>query len=413
MSWHRLRAGRELIIAGFILVVFFALDVYAVHHVFTSRYPGANDFFSRWKGAQVFWKEGLDPYSDEATLAIQEGIYGRPAQPDEDPGPFAYPFYTVFLLAPLAPLSYAWAQAVWLVILQFSLVVGVLLCLKLVDLRLSRGLMLMTALWGVAFYHSARTILLGQFAGLVFLWVVGTLWALRKDRYVVAGVLLALTTIKPQMSFLLIPALLIWGVGQRRWRFLGSFAGTMALFLGASFLLLPAWLGEFVAQVLRYPSYTAIGSPIWIVTHLYLPFLGTPGEVALSALFLVYLLIQWRHLPRAAATSDLFIWLLGLTLLVTNLVALRTATTNYTVLYIPLFFILKVAADRMTRASFWLALFYIFSLVGLWALFLTTVQGDYENPIMYLPLPSVLLLGIPWAKAAINPASAGRQSRMD
>ncbi|MGD8904833.1 MAG: glycosyltransferase family 87 protein [Anaerolineae bacterium] len=412
MTSSRFWLRRDLVLVALLSVLLFALDVYAVHSVFTSRYPGANDFFSRWKGAQVFWKEGLNPYSDEATLAIQEGIYGRPAQPNEDPGPFAYPFYTVFLLAPLAPLSYAWAEAVWLVILQFSLVVGVLLCLMVVDLRLSRGLMLMTALWGVAFYHSARTILLGQFAGLVFLWVVGTLWALKNDRYVVAGVLLALTTIKPQMSFLLIPALLIWGVWRRRWRFLGSFAGTMALFLGASFLLLPAWLGEFVAQVLRYPSYTAIGSPIWIVTHLYLPFLGTPGEVALSALFLLYLLVQWRHLPRAAATSDLFLWLLGLTLLVTNLVALRTATTNYAVLYIPLFFILKVAADRLTRASLWLALFYILSMVGLWALFLTTVQGDYENPIMYLPLPSVLLLGILWAKAASNPASAGRQSRM-
>jgi len=412
MTSSRLWLRRDLVLVAFLFVLLFALDVYAVHSVFTSRYPGANDFFSRWKGAQVFWKEGLDPYSDEATLAIQEGIYGRSAQPDEDPGPFAYPFYTVFLLAPLAPLSYAWAEAVWLVILQFSLVGGVLLCLMLVDLRLSRGLMVMTALWGVAFYHSARTMLLGQFAGLVFLWVVGTLWALRKDRYVVAGVLLALTTIKPQMSFLLIPALLIWGVGQRRWRFLGSFAGTMALLLGASFFLLPAWLGEFVAQVLRYPSYTAIGSPIWIVTHLYLPFLGTPGEVALSALFLLYLLVEWRHLPRAAATSDLFLWLLGLTLLVTNLVALRTATTNYTVLYIPLFFILKVAAGRLPRASFWLALFYIFGVVGLWALFLTTVQGDYENPIMYLPLPSVLLLGILWAKAVSNPASAGQQTRM-
>jgi hypothetical protein len=396
---------------AFLFVLLFALDVYAVHSVFTSRYPGANDFFSRWKGAQVFWKEGLDPYSDEATLAIQEGIYGRPAQPDEDPGPFAYPFYTVFLLAPLAPLSYAWAEAVWLVILQFSLIGGVLLCLVLVEWRLSRGLMAMTALWAVVFYHSARTIFLGQFAGLVFLWTVGALWALKKQHHAVAGVLLALTTVKPQMSVLLIPALLIWGVGQRRWRFLGSFAGTMALLLGASFLLLPGWLGEFVAQVLRYPSYTDIGSPVWILTHHYLPFLGAPGEVAISALFLLYLLAQWRHLPRTAVNSDLFLWLLGLTLLVTNLVAPRTATTNYTVLYVPLFFILKLVADRLTRASFWLALFYILSVVGLWALFLTTVQGDYENPIMYLPLPFVLLIGLLWAKAVLNPASAVQRAK--
>ena len=109
MSRYWSRAGREVTLVVLLLAMLFALDVYAVHSVFASRYPGANDFYSRWKGAELFWKEGLDPYSEEATLAIQEGIYGRPARLDEDPGPFAYPFYTVFLLAPLAPLSYPWA----------------------------------------------------------------------------------------------------------------------------------------------------------------------------------------------------------------------------------------------------------------------------------------------------------------
>ena len=412
MTGSRLRLRRDLILLTLVFVPLFALDVYAMHSVFTSRYPGANDFFSRWKGAEVFWREGLDPYSDEATLAIQEGIYGRAARPGEDPGPFAYPFYTVFLLAPLTLLSYAWAEAVWLVVLQFSLIGGVLLCLMLVDWRLPRWLAAFTSLWAVAFYHSARTIFLGQFAGLVFLWTAGALWALRKDHSVVAGVLLALTTIKPQMSVLLTPALLIWGVGQRRWLFLSSFAATMALLLGASFLLLPNWLGEFIAQVLRYPSYTAIGSPVWIVTQYYLPFLGKPGELVLSALLFLYLLVQCRQLPRIRANSQWFLWLVGLILLVTNLIVLRTATTNYVVLYIPLFLILKMAADRLIRAPLWLALFYTLSVVGLWALFLTTVQGDYENPIMYLPLPSILLPGILWAKEARNPASVGQQSRM-
>jgi len=412
MNSSRLRLRRDLILVTLFFVLLFALNVYAVHSVFTSRYPGANDFFSRWKGAQVFWNEGLDPYSDEATLAIQEGIYGRPALPGEDPGPFAYPFYTVFLLAPLAPLSYAWAEAIWLVILQFSLIGGVLLCLVLVDWQLPRWLVVLTGLWAVAFYHSARTLFLGQFAGLVFLWAAGVLLALKARRDVVAGILLALTTIKPQMSVLLIPALLIWGVGQRRWRFLGSFAGAMAVLLGASFLLLPGWLGEFVAQVLRYPSYTDIGSPVWILTHHYLPFLDTPGEVVISAVLLVYLLVQCWQLPRVGASSPHFLWLVGLTLLITNLVVLRTATTNYVILYIPLFLVLKVAADRLRRAHLWLALFYISSIVGLWALFLATVQGDYESPIMYLPLPLGLLFGLLWVKSVLPRPSGTTQSRV-
>lgn len=388
-----------------LLALLFALDVYATYSVFTSLYPGANDFYSRWKGAQVYWVEGLDPYSDQATLAIQQGIYGRPARPDEDPGPFAYPFYTVLLLVPLVWLPYAWVEAIWLVILEFALIGGVLLYMSLVGWRLPSWLLALTGLWTVIFYHSARTILLGQFAGLILLWTVGTLWALGRGHDITAGVLLALTTIKPQMSALLILALLLWGLGQRRWRFLGAFGAAMVFLLGASFVWLPNWLGQFVRQVARYPSYTAIGSPVWVIAHYYLPQLGTPVEVGLSALLLLYLLAQWRHLLRAGATSGAFQWLIGLTLIVTNLVMLRTATTNFVVLYIPLFFGLKVAADRLPRRHWLLALFYFLSIVGLWALFLATVENNFEHPIMYLPLPIGLFIAFVWAEAALERAT--------
>jgi hypothetical protein len=409
------RSATSIAAVILLTVLLFALDVYATYSVFTSKYPGANDFYSRWKGAQVYWLEGIDPYSDQATLAIQQGIYGRPARPDEDPGPFAYPFYTVLLLAPLVWLPYAWVEATWLVILEFALIGGALLYLSLVDWRLPSWLLALTALWAVVFYHSGRAILLGQFAGLIFLWTAGTLWALGRGHDVAAGVLLALTTIKPQMSVLLIPALLLWGLGQRRWRFLGAFGATMAFLLGVSFILLPGWLGQFVHQVARYPSYTAIGSPIWIMTHHYLPQLGlglseanaTPVEVGLSVLLLAYLLVQWRHLFRAKVTSGAFQWLIGLTLIVTNLVVLRTATTNFVALYIPLFLGLKAAADRLSNSHWPLALFYLLSAVGMWALFLVTVENKFEHPIMYLPLPVGLFVAFVWAKASLQRAAIG------
>jgi len=382
--------------------VLFLLSVYATHLVFTSKYLGANDFFSRWKGAQVYWQDGLDPYSEQATLAIQQGIYGRPAQPDEDPGPFAYPFYTVFLLAPLVWLPYDWAEAVWLVILEFALVGGVMICLSLAKWRLPPILLLLTGLWAVVFYHSARTVALGQFAGLIFLWAAGALWALHRKYDLAAGVLLACMTIKPQMSFLLIPALLLWAVGQRRWRFLGAFAGAMALLAGLSFILLPSWLGQFIDQIAAYPSYTAIGSPVWIIAHYYLPRLGTPLEIGISVVLLLWLLFEWRRLP--AVTEDgTFQWLIGLTLIVTNLVALRTATTNYVILYIPLFYGLSVAARCQTRSTtVWLALFYLLTVVGMWALFLATVENRFEHPIVYLPLPIGLLTAFIWGRKALQ-----------
>ncbi len=393
----------KTIISSLVLSVVFIVLVVAVHQLFTTKVPGANDFYSRWKGAQLFWLEGMDPYSPEAGEAIQVGMYGRTARPDEDQVLFVYPFYTAFLLIPLVGLSYDWAQAVWLVVIMFSLIGGVVLCLQLVNWQMPPWLLGVTLLWAVVFYNSARTIILGQFAALIFLWLAGSLWALQRNHDISAGLLLALTTIKPQMSFLIIPMLLLWGLSQRRWRFMGGFAAAMGLLLGASFLLLPVWLTGFLSQVNAYPGYTITGSPIWVLTGFYFPQLGRPVEVGLSILALLLLAVQWRHLPRATAVANEFLLITGLTLVVTNLIVVRTATTNYVMMYVPLVWGLKRLHDRLPRENLWPALFFLVSSIGGWLLFLATIEGNQEHPVNYLPLPFFLLILLWWAGRSLSP----------
>jgi hypothetical protein len=383
------RSFWRVLFIALLLIGVSAFNVYITHKVFTSQFPGANDFYPRWRGAQLYWLKGIGPYSEEASLAIQEGVYGRPARSDEDQVLFAYPFYTVFFLLPLAWLDYAWAQAVWMVVIELALIGGVTLTLKYVGWQAGRWSLALAMLWTMVFYHSVRTIVLGQFAGLIFLWMICVLWSLRRQRDVMAGMFLVLTTIKPQMSFLFIPALLIWGVGRRRFRFVATFGVAMVLLASVSFALLPSWGGQFVRQVMAYPLYTRLGSPVWIVAHRFLPWLGTPFELGVSLLIVVYLVVQWRHLPQVTMGSGMFHWLVGLTLIVTNLATVRTATTNYVALYIPLFFALRVALVRSSKRSLWVIVFYLGSAVIMWVLFLGFYQG-YEPLVMYIVLPFVL-----------------------
>lgn len=397
-------------VAGFlVLSMVFVILVVAVHQLFTTKVPGANDFYSRWKGAQLFFLEGMDPYSPEAGEAIQVGMYGRPALPDEDQVLFVYPFYTAFLLIPLVGLSYDWAQAIWLVVVMFSLIGGIVLCLRLVDWPMPPWLLGVTLLWTTVFYNSARTIILGQFAALVFLWLAGSLWALQRKRDVLAGVLLALTTIKPQMVFLLIPALMLWGLGQRRWRFMGGFAAAMIALLGLSFLLLPGWLPGFLAQVNAYPGYTITGSPIWVLTGFYFPRLGHPVEIGLSALALLLLVVQWRRLVKITAVADEFLLVTGFTLIVTNLIVVRTATTNYVIMYVPLIWGLKRLSDQLPGGNLWPALFFLLSSIAGWVLFLATIEGDQEHPVNYLPLPFFLLILLWWAGRSLPSPTANER----
>ena len=378
-----------LLLVGLFLVG----DVGATYVLFTSRYPGANDFASRWAGARAFWRDGLSPYSDETTRQIQLLIYGRPIPPEEeqefDPGPFAYPFYTVFLLLPLVWLPYAWAEAIWLVFLQVCLLAGLLLTVRVHGWRPPPWLLGCTAIWAFLFYPDVRALILGQFSVFVFALVALSLWALKTERDVMAGLCLALSTVKPQMVFLLIPLLLWWAVRERRWLFSTSFLGGAILLVGASWLAEPAWMADFLRQVARYTSYTAIGSPIWIITHLVFPALGVWGEVVLSGLAVAFLTgaVWWTFRHGAVRTFE---WTLGLCLIVTNLVAVRTATTNYVVLLLPL--VMTFRALQRGRAGTWLVLLVeMVLLAGLWILFLTTVVGKFEHPVVYLPLPLGLL----------------------
>ncbi|TET53396.1 MAG: DUF2029 domain-containing protein [Anaerolineales bacterium] len=386
------RGARTVLIVLALLVVAVG-DVLLTYEFLTAPYPGANDFASRWAGARAFWRDGVSPYSDEATRQIQMLIYGRTIPLEEereyDPGPFAYPFFTVFLLFPLVWMPYAWAEAIWLVMLQVCLVAGLLVVVRLSRWRPPAWLLGCTVLWSLLFYPEARALILGQFSLFVFAATVVMLWALARGKDVVAGILLALSTVKPQMIFLLLPLLLGWAARERRPRFAGVFLGSMVLLVGASWLVEPGWVGDFYDQVARYSSYTAIGSPIWIVAHDVVPALGSCGEWLLTGLLLAcFALAAWRWFRKER--GDLSLWIVGLSLIVTNLVALRTATSNYVVLLLPLVMVFRALQRR--RAGPWLVLLLeLVLLVGMWAHFLVTVDSKFEHPAVYLPLPFGLL----------------------
>ncbi len=393
-----MRERREKAIAVIGTLLLFALLVVAVRQLFTLEAVGANDFYPRWKGAVLFWRDGIDPYSDMATEAIQRDMYGRLALPEEDQVLFVYPFYVTFLLLPLVwlPLGYSWIQAIWLTTLLVGMVTAVVLTLRLVNWQQPVWLFALTMLWAVLFYHFTRTIILGQFAALVFLWLAAALLALQRGREGWAGFWLALTTMKPQMTVLLILALLLWALARRRWRFVASFSLTIAALFALSFLFLPSWLTSFVRQVLFYPDYTITGSPLWVITGHYLPQLGQPVERLLSVLAIGLMVWEWRRLWRETAVGSQLLLVLGVTMVVTNLILVRTATTNYIIMTIPLFLLLRELAMRWQGGNLGIALFYGFSILSSWALFLATIQGDTEHPIMYLPWPFALLPLLLW-----------------
>lgn len=397
---------RRLLVAVLAVVLLIGYT-WALHDVFTSRFPGANDFYPRYAAAHLMLREGVNPYSRAATDWIQDRIYGGTTPSSPDFHSFAYPLYSILLAAPYLLLpDYAWAQAAWQVTLQVLLVITVILILKYIDWQPPRWLLVLICLWSVLSYSSARAIILGQFSILVFFLTILAFWLLLRgeaspQRDVAAGICLAVSTVKPQMQFLIIPLLVLWALRSRRWYFLGSAALSMAALAAVSFAMLPSWPADWLQQVLDYSAYTP-PSVAYILTH-EIAGLGAAAQWALRIVLMVYLLAEWVPVLRDPHSPRLD-WVLALTLVITHFLAPRTATTHYLVF---LFAYIPLLRMWQARHSILPVGFMLIMSISEWWLFATTTIGDAEANIMFIPQPlivlALLLLARPAAERFAQP----------
>jgi len=113
------------------------------------------------------------------------------------------------------------------------------------------------------------------------------------------------------------------------------------------------------------------------------------------------MLWSWWLARRPGKAGDaVFHWALGITLVVSNLIVSRSATTNYVLLLVPTLWVFAGLDRRGRPGRLLIATILLVSLVGLWWLQLATVVGNQEQPVMFLPWPLalgvVLLLCAPW-----------------
>jgi hypothetical protein len=132
----------------------------------------------------------------------------------------------------------------------------------------------------------------------------------------------------------------------------------------------------------------------------------------LSTILLIVMFIAWRR--GWQDTDQEFIQATHWTIVVSLLVPFQTGTTNQVMLLIPLIAWLRAALKRWRP---WIVLSGVSILhLALWTLFLVTIKGDWENPVMFLPLPLLslgILIGIElsnsrWLRHSERPTSPGK-----
>ncbi len=384
--------------AAILLLLVLAGGLTTANYRFALEMPGGNDFLPRWVGARLWLTEGINPYDPRVSLAAQQMIYGRPADRSrgEDVAHFVYPLAAMIFFAPFGLMPYPLARALWMTLLELGLPLLAVLGVSLASWKPSTWVMASAMLFSTLWYHGVRAVMVGQFAVFEALVLTGGLLAIQRRRDVLAGLLLSLALAKPQMAFLLFPYVLLWGVSARRWRLVASTLLFFAALVGIGLLLIPDWPILWLRQVVEYPGYTALGSPVSIAASIFARAANAVTAIGTTALA-VYLLVEWWL--SLGGDDRKFRWAAQLTLVITNLIALRTATTNYVVLIPTLCLVAGVWQEWRGRHVnvFLLAVLGVLGF-GVWGLFLTTVQGNVESALLYLPTPVFALLGLWWVR---------------
>ncbi len=256
---------------------FYVVRILRVHQIVDAEQrlvPRGNlsDLYPRWLGTRELLLDHRNPYSREVTLEIQEGYYGRRLDPQRPNDPkdqegFAYPVYVVFLLAPLIKVPFAIVLKIFYWFLGILTGVSVCLWLRVLRWRTPRMGFIICMLLTLGSFPAVQGIKLQQLSLLVTALLAAAAASAASGLLFLGGVLLAVATIKPQLTWPLAAWLLLWAVSDWRARrkFVFGFGLAMSVLLAGAEIILPGWWRMFFVAIHQYREYTQSQSVIEVI----------------------------------------------------------------------------------------------------------------------------------------------------
>ena len=233
------------------------------------------DLYPRWVGTRELFLNGRNPYGPEVSHEIQIAFYGHPIEQTYDKPMFdivdeqrfVYPIFVVFLLAPTVHADFSQLEAWAPIVLGAFVAITVLLWLNLLKWHPPPPVLAGVILIVLSTPQIAQGLRLRQFGFFVVFLLALATWCIARNQLAMAGALLALATIKPQMVVLCLVWFLIWSVGdwKRRWQVAAGFGGFLILLILGGEFLLRGWPRDFLEGLDAYRKYFPTTSPVRLV----------------------------------------------------------------------------------------------------------------------------------------------------
>jgi hypothetical protein len=365
-----------------------------------NHYPGGSHFLTAWSGSRTFLTEGVSPYSEETFTQTRSLTAGWPERPSESTLRFTYPLYSLLFFLPFALFeNYVLARALWMTALGITMLLMIWSGMRLAGWSPRTPVFIFLALFILFGVYSIIPLLSGNFAIVTALLITLAFAAIKGGMDELAGFLLALSTIMFHLVIVLLVFVIIWSISNQRWGLIVWLFGSLGLLAAGMSMFLRDWLIQYGNAVLQYYDLENIATPGHAL-RAWWPGLGSQmGWVLTAALLLVLGIEWWQALGKGFRW---FLWTACLTLVVGQLIGIRTEPGSLVVLLLPMILVFSIL-DEQWGSRKWglLSMLLVLLFGGFWILVLRNVDHVFYSPappVLFFNLPFVMLIGLYWIR---------------
>jgi hypothetical protein len=403
MGFRDIRRSRKLLSVEEIRLLLLLFVLFAgllLLNIYLARtLPGGEQFFLRWSGARAFLVERIEPYSVTIAERTQNIAYGRQALSYEYPYVLSDPFYIVLLYVPLALFSdFAIARGLWMLLSEIVIVGLMYSFIRSLEWEPPTWLYLSLMAFGLFGYYSLVALGSGTPAVILTFLAFAILYSFRSFSDELAGALLFLLAYQWEVSALFFLFVIVFVVGNRRWRVFTGFGMSLVIFLAVSFLAYPGWGLPYIKGVLSNWQRVA-GLNFGHFATVWFP--NVRFSIGLWATLLLGTVVFLEWLGSLDAHFRRLVWVVCLTLAATPLMGFAIFPSNHIVLLPSFILIVMLVYERWTRQRVWYVLLVLLSvfLIPFWLYYLVSNGAPplYSQFLTVLP-PVITIIGLYWMR---------------
>lgn len=316
------------------------------------------DTVSYWATGKLLLR-GDNPYSAEEVLKIQDEVGDLQISPLNEISMNLYPPWATPFALPLGFFSYPLTRIIWFLFHAILIIISAKVTWQIYDGP--SEMLLIPFLITISFFPTMLLLGVGHNSALLLLGACGFLFFIQKressqSHYLLAGACAVLTTIRPQVLYLFLIALLFWVIHKKAWMvLLGGFLA-IALLTLVSMVFDPQIISHYLITFSDY-KYGTWATPT-LGTVLRLIFGGEKDwlQVVPSIIGIGWVFFYWLK------NKDTWDWLRQMPTLIFASVITSAYVWTYdmVVLLIP---ILAIVVDTMRVKFNWMVGLYLFIFV--------------------------------------------------